>query len=62
MALSLEDVYNLFEVKSLPGNEANLKTLVRWTNELVQEKGLEYVKTNRVRLLEQWEYIVTEMI
>ena len=59
--LTLEDVSKLLGKKELPGTEAELRTLVRWTNDLVERNGKDYVRKHSKHLLEEWDYIRTSM-
>jgi hypothetical protein len=42
----------------IPGTPEELDQLVRWTKNLAEDRGENYVKENRRRLLNQWDYIL----
>ena len=55
--LTLEDVLNLYGVKALPEGDMSLEWIVKSTQEIVDRKGIDYVKENKIPLLNQLEYI-----
>jgi hypothetical protein len=59
MLKTLDDVSQIIgiDVKKLPGKLSDKKDLIRWTNDLIEEKGVDWVKKNRMRLLNRWEMI-----
>ncbi|MFC2122104.1 hypothetical protein ACFLRP_00255 [Bacteroidota bacterium] len=59
--MKLETVLELLGM-NLPEGErldtpAELEELRKWTTELVEENGLEWVQKNRLRLKQEWEMI-----
>jgi hypothetical protein len=41
MPLNLDEIKELLDYPNPPGDEEALEKLVRWTNEIVEEEGLE---------------------
>ena len=60
--LSLEKVRNLLGTQQIPGSENELKMLCVRMRELVQMNGEEWVRQNRQKLLDEWDYIVRQGI
>ena len=56
-ALSLEKLYDLLGTREIPGSEKGLQVLCLRIGELVELNGENWIKENRQRLLQQWEYI-----
>ena len=53
--LSLEDVMELLEVKTIPGEPRQLERLREWIEKLVEKRGRDGVWENRRELLNRWE-------
>ncbi len=54
-----EELKALLGDEGLPEKEYELDWLLKWTQEMVEKKGNDWVKRNRSALLRQWEYIRT---
>jgi hypothetical protein len=54
-----EELKALLGDEGLPEKEYELNWLLKWTQEMVEKKGNDWVKRNRSALLRQWEYIRT---
>ena len=57
-ALSLEKLYDCLGTRAIPGSEKELHALCVRIGELVELNGEAWVKYNRQKLLDEWEYIV----
>ncbi|MFC1969080.1 hypothetical protein ACFLVF_01150 [Chloroflexota bacterium] len=59
--MKLEDVLRLLQMNEPPEERldtpAELEELRKWTEELVEEQGREWVEKNRHRLKQEWEMI-----
>jgi hypothetical protein len=60
--MTLDELKKIFEVDSIQGDEHDLKTLLRWSEELAQERGVEYLRQNKGLLLDQWEHILNDLM
>ncbi len=60
--LSLEKVNDLLGNQEIPGSENELKMLCVRIRELVQMNGEEWVRQNRQKLLDEWDYIIRNKI
>jgi hypothetical protein len=60
--LSLEKVSDLLGKQEIPGSENELKILRARIQELVDMNGEDWVRQNRRKLLEEWEYIIRQKI
>ena len=60
--LSLDNVFELLDCRNIPGSDRHLKKLCIRIRELVELNGEDWVKENRQRLLDEWEYAVREGI
>jgi hypothetical protein len=58
--LSLEKVFDLLGKSEIPGSEKELEKLCIRIRELVESNGKDWVRENRQKLLDQWEYIVRQ--
>ena len=58
--LSREKVYDLLDTRNIPGSEKELKKLCTRIRELVELNGEDWVRENRQRLLDEWEYILRQ--
>ena len=56
--LTMEEVYNLLGWEALPGNKEEKKVLRIWVDELVKNKGEEWVRRHQSMLRDQWRYFV----
>ena len=56
-ALSLEKLYDLLGTREIPGSEKGLQVLCIRVGELVELNGENWVKKNRQKLLQEWQYI-----
>jgi hypothetical protein len=56
---NLEELKALLGDEGLPEKESELDWLLKWTQEMVEKKGKDWVKRNRTALLRQWEYVRT---
>ncbi len=56
--LSLEKVSDLLGNQQIPGSENELKMLCVRIRELVQMNGEKWVRQNRQKLLDEWNYII----
>ncbi len=52
-----EELKALLGDEGLPEKESQLNWLLKWTQEMVEKKGEDWVKRNRTALLRQWEYV-----
>jgi hypothetical protein len=52
--LGIEDVMELLDVQTLPGEPWQLERLYKWIGRLVEKRGKDYVWENRQNLLSQW--------
>ena len=59
---SLEKVFELLGTSRIAGSEKELAKLCNRIHELTQLNGEDWVKQNRQKLLNEWEYIVREGI
>jgi hypothetical protein len=62
VGLSLEKVSDLLGTQDLPGSENELKILCVRIRELVDMNGEDWVRQNRTKLLDEWDYIVRQGI
>ncbi len=56
--LSLEEILKLLDMKT--DNDEGLfsqSTLKEWMNQLIDERGLEWVEKNKRTIKESWEYL-----
>ncbi len=60
--LSLEKVSELLGMQKIPGSENELKILCVRIRELVEMNGEDWVRQNRQKLLDEWNYIVSKKI
>ena len=54
-----EEFQSLLGEDFLPERKKELDWLLKWTQEMVEKKGKDWVKRNRAALLRQWEYVRT---
>jgi len=54
-----EELQSLLGEGCIPKRKKELDWLLRWTQEMVEKKGEDWVKRNRAALLRQWEYMRT---
>ena len=59
-ALNLKKVYTLLGTRDIPGSKKELKILCTRIAELVQLNGEQWVEDNRLKLLDEWIYIVRQ--
>jgi hypothetical protein len=59
MLINLEKTLELLNVTSIQGDPSETAKLVQWTQELVDERGEDYVRQNNQMLLNQWDYILS---
>jgi hypothetical protein len=59
---SLEKVSELLGTQELPGSENELKILCVRIRELLEMNGEDWVRQNRDKLLDEWDYIVRQGI
>jgi len=60
--MTLDELRKIFEVDTLPGTEDELQTLLKWSEELAQERGVDYLSQNKGLLLDQWEHILNDLM
>ena len=60
--LSLEKVSDLLGTQEIPGSENEIKILRVRIRELVEMNGEAWVRQNRQKLLDEWDYIVRQGI
>jgi len=60
--LNLKKVYTLLGTRDIPGSEKELKILCTRITELVKLNGEKWVAENRQKLLDEWIYIVRQVI
>jgi hypothetical protein len=60
--LSLGKVNDLLGTQNLPGSEKELKILRVRIRELVDVNGEDWVRQNRKKLLDEWDFIVRKKI
>ena len=60
--LPLEKVGELLGTHKIPGSENELKILCVRIRELVEMNGENWVRENRKKLLDEWDYIVRQNI
>ncbi len=58
--MTLIEAEKILEQRNLPGTPQETATLVRMLENLVQEKGLDWVKRHREALVAQWELTVAQ--
>ena len=58
--LSLDDVFDILNTRKIPGSDDELKKLCIRIRELVELNGKDWVVENRQKLLDEWEYIVSQ--
>ena len=56
--LTMDKVYNLLGWEALPGNKEEKEVLRIWVDELVKNKGEEWVRRHQLMLRDQWRYFV----
>ena len=56
--LSLEKLFDYLGTCAIPGSEKELHVLCTRIGELVELNGEKWVRQNKQKLLEEWEYIV----
>ena len=54
---NLEELKTLLGEEGLPKKKDELDWLLKWSHDMVEKKGADWVKKNRFALLRQWEYI-----
>ncbi|MGD8372951.1 MAG: hypothetical protein PVF76_01710 [Syntrophobacterales bacterium] len=59
MLISLEKTYELLGWEKLPGDKEDLLFLRMWLQEIVEEKGEDWVKEHREFLRNEWDYVLT---
>ena len=62
VALSLEKLFDHLGTRAIPGSEKELQVLCVRIGELVELNGEKWVRENRQKLLEEWNYIVHQGI
>jgi hypothetical protein len=60
--LSLEKVSDLLGTQEITGSENELKILCVRIRELVEINGEDWVRQNRQKLLDEWNYIIRQKI
>jgi hypothetical protein len=60
--LCLEKVFDLLKTESIPGSPKELDILCIRIRELVEMNGEEWVRQNRRKLLDEWDYVVRQQI
>jgi hypothetical protein len=60
--LSLEKVSDLLGTQKIPGSENELKMLCVRIGELAEMNGEDWVRQNRQKLLDEWDYIIRQKI
>ena len=58
--LSLEKVRDLLGTQHIRGSDKEQKVLCIRIRELVEMNGEDWVRQNRIKLLEEWNYIVKQ--
>ncbi len=53
--LGIEDVMELLDVQTIPGEPWQVERVRKWIERLVKKRGRDYVWENRQSLLSQWE-------
>ncbi len=53
--LSIEDVMDLLDVRTIPGKPWQLERVRKWIERFAENRGKDYVRENRQNLLDQWE-------
>lgn len=61
-AISLEKLFSYLGTRGIPGSEKELRILCVRIGELIELNGEKWVKDNRQKLLEEWEFIVNQGI
>lgn len=56
-SLSLEEALALLGLKDVPGGEADEGLILSGTNQLMREYGVDWIKANRVRLVEELQIL-----
>ena len=59
MLISLEKTYELLGWEKLPGDKEDLLFLRMWLQEIVEDKGEDWVKAHREFLRNEWDYVLT---
>jgi hypothetical protein len=59
MLISLEKTYELLGWEKLPGDKEDLLFLRMWLQEIVEEKGEDWVIEHREFLRNEWDYVLT---
>ena len=57
--ITLEKVKELLGVTDIPGTPEDLKDIVRYTENLVENYGEDWIRQNSHRLLKEWDYVLT---
>ena len=60
--LSPEKVRDILGTQEIPGSQSQLKILCVRIRELVEMNGEAWVRQNRQKLLEEWDYIIQQKI
>ena len=60
--LSLEKVHDLLGTQHIRGSDKEQKMLCIRIRELVEMNGEDWVRQNRKKLLEEWDYIVGKQV
>ena len=58
--ISQEQLFSYLGTRDIPGSKKELRILCIRIGELVEINGEKWVKDNRQKLLEEWEYIVNQ--
>jgi hypothetical protein len=56
-SLSLEEALALLGLKDVPGGEADEGLILSGTNQLMRKYGVDWIKANRVRLVEELQIL-----
>jgi len=58
MPVTLEKAKELLQVKELPGTPQQIQKMLKFTEELMNRNGEEWITKNRRRLIEEWEFVI----
>lgn len=56
--LTIDEVRELLGAKKLPGSPEELNVLVEWTQDILEDKGRDYLRKHRKTLYGRWIYML----
>jgi hypothetical protein len=60
--MTMDELKKLYGTDHIQGTEHQLKTLLTWTEELIEGHGMDWVVRHKELLIAQWEHILNDLI